>query len=117
MSGDYGFKDGNDYYIIGRKKDIVIVAGNNIYPEDVEAAMNELPGVIPGRVVAFGEEDPEVGTERLSLVAETHLTNEAERQPAPRNNKSRNGNRGLDHERVSGTAPVPGEKLCGKAQS
>lgn len=80
LSGDYGFRDGSDYYIIGRKKDVVIIAGNNIYPEDVEAAMNDLNGVIPGRVVAFGEEDAEFGSERLSIVAETPLTDEAERR-------------------------------------
>jgi len=80
LSGDYGFKRESDYYIIGRKKDVVIIAGNNIYPEDVEAVMNDLNGVIPGRVVAFGEEDAEFGSERLSVVAETPLTEEAERQ-------------------------------------
>jgi fatty-acyl-CoA synthase len=74
MSGDYGFRSGSEIYIIGRKKDIVIVAGNNIYPEDVEAAINELDGVIPGRMVAFGEEDIEFGSERLSVVVETPLT-------------------------------------------
>jgi len=77
ISGDYGFRCGNDYYIIGRKKDIIIIAGNNIYPEDVEAAINDLDGVIPGRVVAFGEEDVEFGSERLSVVVETPLTDEA----------------------------------------
>jgi acyl-CoA synthetase (AMP-forming)/AMP-acid ligase II len=76
MSGDYGFRSGNEIYIIGRKKDVVIVAGNNIYPEDVEAAINDLDGVIPGRVVAFGEEDMEFGSERLSVVVETPLTDE-----------------------------------------
>jgi fatty-acyl-CoA synthase len=80
LSGDYGFRDGSNYYIIGRKKDVVIVAGNNIYPEDVEAAINGLVGVIPGRVVAFGEEDAEFGTERLSVIAETPLTDETERR-------------------------------------
>jgi len=80
LSGDYGFKDGPDYYVIGRKKDIVIIAGNNIYPEDVESAINALAGVIPGRVVAFGEEDPQFGSERLSIAAETALTEEAELQ-------------------------------------
>jgi fatty-acyl-CoA synthase len=80
LSGDYGFKDGGEYYIIGRKKDVVIIAGNNIYPEDVEAVINTLPGVIPGRVVAFGEEDPQFGSERLSVIAETPLTDEAERR-------------------------------------
>lgn len=79
LSGDYGFRSGEDFYIIGRKKDIIIVAGNNIYPEDVEAAVNEVPGVIPGRVVAFGEENPEFGSERLSVIIETALTDEADR--------------------------------------
>jgi acyl-CoA synthetase (AMP-forming)/AMP-acid ligase II len=80
LSGDYGFRDGSEYYIIGRKKDIIIIAGNNIYPEDVEAVINRLDGVIPGRVVAFGEEDADFGSERLSVVAETPLTDEADRQ-------------------------------------
>jgi acyl-CoA synthetase (AMP-forming)/AMP-acid ligase II len=78
LSGDYGFRYGSDFYIIGRKKDVVIVAGNNIYPEDVEAVVNDLDGVIPGRVMAFGEEDADSGTERLSVVAETPLTDAAE---------------------------------------
>jgi acyl-CoA synthetase (AMP-forming)/AMP-acid ligase II len=77
MSGDYGFRSGNEIYIIGRKKDIVIVAGNNIYPEDVEAAINDLDGVIPGRTIAFGEEDIGFGSERLSVVVETPLTDES----------------------------------------
>jgi fatty-acyl-CoA synthase len=80
LSGDYGLKHGNDYFIIGRKKDVVIIAGNNIYPEDVEAAIHGLAGVIPGRVVAFGEEDPQFGSERLSVIAETALTDEADRR-------------------------------------
>jgi fatty-acyl-CoA synthase len=80
LSGDYGFRHGTEYYIIGRKKDVVIIAGNNIYPEDVEAVMNGVNGVIPGRVVAFGEEDAEFGSERLSIIAETPLTDEVERR-------------------------------------
>jgi fatty-acyl-CoA synthase len=72
-SGDYGFKQGADYYIIGRRKDIVIVAGNNIYPEDVETVVGTVEGVIPGRVIAFGEEDEQIGSERLSVIAETEL--------------------------------------------
>jgi fatty-acyl-CoA synthase len=80
LSGDYGFKCGDEYFIIGRKKDIVIIAGNNIYPEDVEATIHGLAGVIPGRVVAFGEEDPQFGSERLSVMAETPLIDEAERR-------------------------------------
>lgn len=72
-SGDYGFVHENEFYIIGRKKDIIIVAGNNIYPEDIEDAVNKVKGVIPGRAVAFGEEDAEIGSEQISVVAETNL--------------------------------------------
>jgi acyl-CoA synthetase (AMP-forming)/AMP-acid ligase II len=75
-SGDYGFVKDGEYYVIGRKKDIVIIAGNNVYPEDVEAAVGSVEGVIPGRVIAFGEEDETFGSERLSVMAETPVTNE-----------------------------------------
>lgn len=72
-SGDYGFNIGNDYYIIGRKKDIIIVAGKNIYPEDIEDLVSKVPGVIPGRVIAFGEDDEKTGTELISVLAESAL--------------------------------------------
>jgi acyl-CoA synthetase (AMP-forming)/AMP-acid ligase II len=72
-SGDYGFIFNDEYYVIGRKKDIVIVAGNNIYPEDVEDIVSKVEGVIPGRVVAFGTDDEILGTELLTVLAETNL--------------------------------------------
>jgi acyl-CoA synthetase (AMP-forming)/AMP-acid ligase II len=75
-SGDYGFKLGEDYYIVGRKKDIIIVAGNNIYPEDVEVAVGSVPGVIPGRAIAFGQDDESIGSERLAVMVETEVADE-----------------------------------------
>ncbi len=75
-SGDYGFVDRGDYYVIGRKKDIIIVAGNNIYPEDLEDVVGKVEGVIPGRVIAFGEEDKDLGTEHVSVVAESSITDD-----------------------------------------
>lgn len=79
-SGDLGFELDGYLYVIGRKKDIVIVAGNNIYPEDVEDTVNGIDGVIPGRVIAFGEDDPEMGSEQLSVIAETNITDDAARK-------------------------------------
>lgn len=79
-SGDYGFKYNDAYYIIGRKKDIIIVTGNNVYPEDIEDTISKVEGVIPGRVVAFGEEDRQIGSEQISVVAETKLLNETEQK-------------------------------------
>lgn len=69
-TGDYGFLAGGELYVIGRYKDIVIVGGNNIFPEDVEAVVNSIEGVYAGRVVAFGVEDREFNTQALGVVAE-----------------------------------------------
>jgi acyl-CoA synthetase (AMP-forming)/AMP-acid ligase II len=79
FTGDYGFKHKDEFYVIGRKKDIIIVAGKNIYPEDIEDAVNQSIGVIPGRVIAFGEEDQKMGTEQVSVVAETKSETESEK--------------------------------------
>jgi acyl-CoA synthetase (AMP-forming)/AMP-acid ligase II len=69
-TGDFGFMAAGELFVIGRFKDIVIVGGNNIFPEDVEAVVNSIPGIRAGRVVAFGVEDQEFGTQGLAVVAE-----------------------------------------------
>ena len=79
-SGDYGFLFNSNLYVIGRKKDIKIVAGKNIYPEDIEDNVSAVPGVIPGRVVAFGEYDQNLGTECISVIAETKSLDESEKK-------------------------------------
>jgi len=70
-TGDYGFLYGGELFIIGRLKDIVIIGGNNVFPEDVEALVNSVDGIYPGRVAAFGVEDLDYGTQSLGIVAET----------------------------------------------
>ena len=75
-TGDLGFLNEDELFVIGRIKDIIIVGGENIYPEDIEDAINNVENVIPGRVVAFGEENENLGTEQISVVAETKLDNE-----------------------------------------
>ncbi len=75
-SGDLGFRLGEDWFVIGRKKDLIIVAGKNLCPEDIEDAVNTVAGVIPGRVVAFGVENAEKGTEEVHVVAETDIRDE-----------------------------------------
>ena len=77
-TGDYGFQVNAEVFVIGRFKDIVIVGGNNIFPEDVEAVVNTIPGIYPGRVVAFGVEDQEYGTQSLAVVAEMKADYEGE---------------------------------------
>lgn len=78
-SGDFGFMKDGECYVIGRKKDIIIVAGKNIYPEDVEDMLNKVPGVMPGRVIAFGADDVEVGTEVLCVIVESEVSTTKEK--------------------------------------
>lgn len=76
-TGDYGFMHEGECYIIGRKKDIIIMAGKNIYPEDIEDAASGIKGILPGRVIAFGYYDAELGTERAAIIAETECKEQA----------------------------------------
>jgi fatty-acyl-CoA synthase len=70
VTGDYGFTFEDHLYVIGRIKDIIIISGVNIFPEDVEALVNSVEGIYIGRVVAFGLDDQAQGTESLAVVAE-----------------------------------------------
>lgn len=87
-SGDMGYIASDEVFIIGRKKDIIINAGKNIYPQDIEAIVNTVEGIKLGRVVVFGVPDEREGTELIAVVAEVlnndpetkHATNRAIRQ-------------------------------------
>jgi len=70
-SGDLAYAAEGDIFITGRTKDIIIHAGRNIYPEELEEAVGDLDGVQKGNVAVFGSTDPDTGTERLVLLAET----------------------------------------------
>ncbi|HZW03836.1 MAG TPA: AMP-binding protein [Anaerolineaceae bacterium] len=70
LTGDFGYLAGGELYISGRKKDLIIVGGKNIYPQDVEELVMTVAGVHPGRVAAFGVFDDEAGTEEVVVVAE-----------------------------------------------
>jgi len=69
-TGDYGFVRDGEVFVIGRLKDLIIVGGQNIFPEDVESVVSSVRGIYPGRVVAFGVNDAEYGTQALAVVAE-----------------------------------------------
>ena len=69
-SGDLGFMVGEELYVIGRKKDLIIVAGENIHPQDIEEIASAHSAIYEGRVVAFGQYNPSLGTEEIVVVAE-----------------------------------------------
>jgi fatty-acyl-CoA synthase len=79
-SGDFGFVDAGEYFVIGRKKDILIIAGNNIYPEDIEDGISQVEGVMPGRVIAFGVDDEQTGTDQICVLAETAIEEVAQQK-------------------------------------
>ena len=74
-SGDRAYSAGGDVYITGRVKDIVIRAGRNLYPEEIEEAVGRVDGVRKGCVAVFGSPDPATGTERLVVLAEVRTVN------------------------------------------
>lgn len=80
LTGDFGYKVGEQLFITGRKKDLIIVGGKNVYPMDIEQLAMEVDGVHPGRVSVFGVYDESKGTEDVVLVAEVDTKEEEERQ-------------------------------------
>jgi acyl-CoA synthetase (AMP-forming)/AMP-acid ligase II len=70
-SGDLGFIHDGELYVIGRKKDLIIVAGKNIYPQDIEEIVCNHPAIHDGRSVAFGLYNSDLGTDDIIIVAET----------------------------------------------
>lgn len=73
-TGDLGYLADGELYLTGRTKDIIIRRGRNLHPDQAEEAIGRLPGTEPGGVAVFGCPDPQAGTERLVVAAETRLT-------------------------------------------
>lgn len=80
LTGDLGYLADGQLYVSGRKKELIIVGGKNVYPQDLEVIAAEVEGVHPGRVVAFGIFNERSGTEDVVVVAETEAEDEDERQ-------------------------------------
>ncbi len=80
LTGDYGYMANGEVFVSGRKKDMIIVGGRNVYPQDLEALACEVPGVHAGRTVAFGIFDETQGTEEVVIVAEVDVEDPLERQ-------------------------------------
>lgn len=81
-SRDLGFLREGELFICGRKEDLIIVAGRNLYSHDIEAILSGVPGLRPGRAVAFGVTNIETGTEDLIVLAETISADEVARAQA-----------------------------------
>ncbi|HET9229289.1 MAG TPA: AMP-binding protein, partial [Thermoanaerobaculia bacterium] len=69
-SGDLGFLRGGELYLTGRAKDVVILRGRNYSPEEIERAVDGIPGVRTGCVVAASWLPEDADGERLVLFVE-----------------------------------------------
>ncbi|WP_310777903.1 non-ribosomal peptide synthetase/type I polyketide synthase [Mycobacterium sp. Z3061] len=68
-TGDLGFLHDDELYVCGRIKDLLIVAGRNVYPQDLEDSVRDCHRAIrPGGIAAFAIEDG--GGEAVAILAE-----------------------------------------------
>jgi acyl-CoA synthetase (AMP-forming)/AMP-acid ligase II len=69
-SGDLGFYLDGELFVVGRKKDLLIVGGENLYPQDIEEIVGSHSAIHDGRVVAMGVYNADLGTDDIVVVAE-----------------------------------------------
>lgn len=79
-SGDLAYMADGEIFITGRRKDLIIKAGRNLYPSEIEELVGNIAGVRQGCVATFGVTDAERGTEHLVVVAETKEKDEVARE-------------------------------------
>lgn len=72
-TGDLGFISEGSLFIIGRIKDLLIIRGRNLYPDDIEATVSAVSG---GRTAAVGFEED--GVEQFAVVIEMKKRGETE---------------------------------------
>lgn len=71
-TGDLGYLTDAELVVCGRHKDVIILGGRNIYPEDVERAAARAPGARAGNIVAFAAPRPgPPAGEGLAVAVET----------------------------------------------
>jgi fatty-acyl-CoA synthase len=104
-TGDLGYlvpDDDGDHELVlcGRIKDVIIVAGRNVFPEDIERSCNDLEGVRAGNVIAFAVETAK-GKEGVVVVAEARPADGGELGPL----------RAQVQERVRAVAGVPAKDV------
>ncbi len=77
---DIGFRLGDDLFVMGRADDTIIVGGRNFFPTDIEELAFSHPAVKDGRAVAFGVDNPDLGTQDLIVIAEVASPQDLQRK-------------------------------------
>ena len=79
-TGDLGFEWDGELFVLGRSDDVIIIGGRNLHPYEVEEVVFDHALIHDGRAVAFGVDNPELGTQDLVVVAETESRSESARR-------------------------------------
>lgn len=77
-TGDIGYRAGKRLFVTARHKDVIIIKGRNIWPQDLEHLAEQVEGVRYGHVSAFAAPGPD-GTDVAVLVTESHERDSVER--------------------------------------
>jgi len=72
LTGDIGFIYHDELYFYARQDDMIISAGRNVIPDDIELAVEELPFMRAGGSALIGVDNPQTGCIDLVLLAEVH---------------------------------------------
>ena len=77
-TGDMGYLSGGYIFIVGRAKDMIIINGRNHWPQDIEWAVEQLPGFKSGDIAAFAITGPS-GEETPAVLVHCRVSDPAER--------------------------------------
>ncbi|MDE1916198.1 MAG: fatty acyl-AMP ligase [Sphingomonadales bacterium] len=78
-TGDMGYQNADGYlFIVGRAKDMIIINGKNHWPQDIEWAVEQLPGFHQGDIAAFSLET-ETGEETAAVLVHCRVSDPEER--------------------------------------
>ena len=77
-TGDMGYLKDGAIYIVGRAKDMIIINGKNHWPQDIEWAIEQLPGFKQGDIAAFSVTTTE-GEEAPAVLVQCRTSDEQER--------------------------------------
>ncbi len=77
-TGDMGYISGGYVYIVGRAKDMIIINGKNHWPQDIEWAVEQLPGFKQGDIAAFSITTPG-GEEAPAVLVQCRTSDDGER--------------------------------------
>jgi acyl-CoA synthetase (AMP-forming)/AMP-acid ligase II len=74
-TGDIGYVSRGELFILGRRKEIIIIRGTNYFPHEIEEVVADHPAVFKGACAALGVYDEDAGTENLVLLVEASAAN------------------------------------------